>query len=145
MKTQKEEVRYMKKSFKKLIAFLLVFMLIFLLTVYNNALNTSALEQEVDGVKYSTILSNRSNISKNGIIVTCKASLEARYSTNLKIVMTLQKNTSSGYTDVKTWTTTDNGTYLDAEESRAINILYTYRLKVTFTAGNESVTTYSYY
>ena len=120
-------------------------MLIFLLTVYNNALNTSALEQEVDGVKYSTILSNRSNISKNGIIVTCKASLEARYSTNLKIVMTLQKNTSSGYTDVKTWTTTDNGTYLDAEESRAINILYTYRLKVTFTAGNESVTTYSYY
>ncbi len=135
----------MKKSFKKLIAFLLVFMLIFLLTVYNNALNTSALEQEVDGVKYSTILSNRSNISKNGIIVTCKASLEARYSTNLKIVMTLQKNTSSGYTDVKTWTTTDNGTYLDAEESRAINILYTYRLKVTFTAGNESVTTYSYY
>lgn len=145
MKTQKEEVRYMKKSFKKLIAFLLVFMLIFLLTVYNNALNTSALEQEVDGVKYSTILSNRSNISKNGIIVTCKASLEARYSTNLKIVMTLQKNTSSGYTDVKTWTTTGNGTYLDAEESRAINILYTYRLKVTFTAGNESVTTYSYY
>lgn len=135
----------MKKSFKKLIAFLLVFMLIFLLTVYNNALNTSALEQEVDGVKYSTILSNRSNISKNGIIVTCKASLEARYSTNLKIVMTLQKNTSSGYTDVKTWTTTGNGTYLDAEESRAINILYTYRLKVTFTAGNESVTTYSYY
>ena len=135
----------MKKSFKKLIAFLLVFMLIFLLTVYNNALNTSALEQEVDGVKYSTILSNRLNISKNGIIVTCKASLEARYSTNLKIVMTLQKNTSSGYTDVKTWTTTGNGTYLDAEESRAINILYTYRLKVTFTAGNESVTTYSYY
>ncbi len=135
----------MKKSFKKLIAFLLVFMLIFLLTVYNNALNTSALEQEVDGVKYSTILSNRSNISKNGIIVTCKASLEARYSTNLKIVMTLQKNTSSGYTDVKTWTTTGNGTYLDAEESRAINILYTYRLKVTFTAGNESVTTYSHY
>lgn len=135
----------MKKSFKKLIAFLLVFMLIFLLTVYNNALNTSALEQEVDGVKYSTILSNRSNISKNGIIVTCKASLEARYSTNLKIVMTLQKNTSSGYTDVKTWTATGSGTYLDAEESRVINILYTYRLKVTFTAGNESVTTYSHY
>ncbi len=135
----------MKKSFKKLIAFLLVFMLIFLLTVYNNALNTSALEQEVDGVKYSTILSNRSNISKNGIIVTCKASLEARYSTNLKIVMTLQKNTSSGYTDVKTWTATGSDTYLDAEESRVINILYTYRLKVTFTAGNESVTTYSHY
>ena len=135
----------MKKSFKKLIAFLLVFMLIFLLTVYNNALNTSALEQEVDGVKYSTILSNRSNISKNGIIVTCKASLEARYSTNLKIVMTLQKNTSSGYTDVKTWTATGSGTYLDAEESRVINILYTYRFKVTFTAGNESVTTYSHY
>ena len=31
------------------------------------------------------------------------------------------------------------------EESRTINILYTYRLKVTFTADGESYTAYAYY
>ncbi len=135
----------MRKAFIKSISFLLALVILFALPISGKAADNSTFDNEFDNVKFTTILNYSSNIIKSGITVTCKAKLNSVYSTNLKIVMTLQKNTSSGYTDVKTWTTTGVGTYLDAEEARAINILYTYRLKVTFTAGNESVTTYSYY
>ena len=135
----------MRKAFIKSISFLLALVILFALPISGNAAHNSTFDNEFDNVKFTTILNYSSNIIKSGITVTCKAKLNSVYSTNLKIVMTLQKNTSSGYTDVKTWTATGSGTYLDAEESRVINILYTYRLKVTFTAGNESVTTYSHY
>ncbi len=98
-----------------------------------------------NGDRFTTISSVSGSIVKSGITVTCRAKLKAKYSTSLKIVMVLQKDTSSGWTNVKTWTTTGTGTNLDIEESRAINILYTYRLKVTYTADSENYTTYYYY
>lgn len=96
-------------------------------------------------IRYNVINDCYVSISKSGISVNCSAVLRAQYSTSLKIVMVLQKDTSSGWTNVKTWTATGTGKYLDLSESKVINILNTYRLKVTFTAGSESVTKYAYY
>ena len=96
-------------------------------------------------VRFSTIYKTSYSITKSGLTVTCNALLIANQSTNLKIVMTLQKSTSNGWTDVKTWTKTGTGTRLSMEETKVINIFSTYRLRVTFTAGNESYTTYAYY
>lgn len=63
---------------------------------------------------------------------------------NLKINMELQKEKSSGYETVKTWTSSNTGILLTMSESRNINILCNYRLKVTFTAGSETQVMYKY-
>ncbi|WP_298654032.1 hypothetical protein [uncultured Eubacterium sp.] len=58
--------------------------------------------------------------------------------------MELQKEKSSGYETVETWSESKTGTILSMSESRNINVLCNYRLKVTFTAGNETETIYKY-
>ena len=58
--------------------------------------------------------------------------------------MELQKKKTNGYETVETWTSSKNGVSLAMSESRNINILCDYRLKATFTAGNESTVVYKY-
>lgn len=94
--------------------------------------------------RYSVISTNTSRLSISGIKASCSASLTSQYSTSLSIKMELQKKKSSGYETVKTWTASKTGVSLAIGETRNINILYTYRLKTTFTAGSETVTYYAY-
>ncbi len=93
---------------------------------------------------YVNINRTTTSISISGIKATCSASLSAKKSMSLKIKMEIQKKKSAGYTTVKTWTSSTTGTKLVAEESRLINILYSYRLKTTYTAGSETSTIYAY-
>lgn len=93
---------------------------------------------------YTTIETNRSSISISGIKATCSAKMTSKKSTTLKIKMELQKKKTSGYETVETWTSSKTGVSLSMSESRNINILCDYRLKVTFTAGSESTTVYKY-
>lgn len=93
---------------------------------------------------YVNINSNQSSIIISGIKATCYAKLTSKISTTLKIKMECQKKKSSGYVTVQTWTKSKTGNSLALTGSRNINILYDYRLKVTFTAGSETVTTYKY-
>ena len=58
--------------------------------------------------------------------------------------MELQKLKNGNYSTIETYTKTGSGRYLDNTESRLINVLATYRLKVTFTAGGETVVSYAY-
>ena len=58
--------------------------------------------------------------------------------------MELQKEKSKGYETVETWTSSKTGTVLAMSESRNINVLCNYRLKVTFTAGKETEVVYKY-
>ena len=58
--------------------------------------------------------------------------------------MELQKETSSGYENVQTWTKSGYGVYLQMSEKKTINVFSDYRLKVTVTAGNESKVGYDY-
>lgn len=93
---------------------------------------------------YVNILQRNLDITISGIKAQCKASLKTDKSLNLKIKMELQKEKSSGYETIETWTASKTGTYLTMSKSRNINILCDYRLKVTFTAGNETVVAYGY-
>ena len=83
-------------------------------------------------------------INISGIKATCSADIRVSSSKYLKIVMELQKKKSNGYETVKTWTSSKTGTRLSMSESRNINALCTYRLKVTYTAGSEQVVAYKY-
>lgn len=57
----------------------------------------------------------------------------------------LQKEKSKSYETVETWTSSKTGTLLSVSESRNINVLCNYRLKVTFTAGKETEVVYKYH
>lgn len=93
---------------------------------------------------YVNINNSISKVSISGIKATCSAVLQSNKSVSLKIKMELQKEKSSGYETVETWTSSKTGTILSMSESRNINILCDYRLKVTFTAGSETEITYKY-
>ena len=93
---------------------------------------------------YTNITSCSVSLNVSGIKAECKATVRAKSSMNLKIKMELQKEKSSGYETVKTWTSSNTGILLTMSESRNINILCNYRLKVTFTAGSETQVMYKY-
>ncbi len=135
----------MSKNAKKAISVLLIVTFLLSFGALCFASEPEEAENESGGSRFTTISSANAQISKSGLTVTCNATLKAKYSTSLKITMVLQKNSSGSWSDVKTWTKTGSGTSLSAEESRVINILYTYRLKVTFKADSETYTTYAYY
>ena len=93
---------------------------------------------------YVNINNSIAKVSISGIKATCSAVLQSNKSVSLKIKMELQKEKSSGYETVETWTSSKTGMILSMSESRNINILCDYRLKVTFTAGSETEVTYKY-
>ena len=93
---------------------------------------------------YVNILSHRESIEISGIKAKCTAKLKSQNSVPLKIKMELQKEKSKTYETVETWTSSKTGTLLSVSESRNINVLCKYRLKVTFTAGKETEVVYKY-
>lgn len=93
---------------------------------------------------YTNILTTTSGITINGVKATCFATMSAHNRMTLKITMELQKKKSSGYETVQTWTDTAVDTAIAAEHSKTINVLSTYRMKVTFQAGFETATYYRY-
>lgn len=93
---------------------------------------------------YTNISRNTVSFSKSGIKVTGTATLTATKSMSLKIKMEVQKKSSGTYSTVETWNASKTGTSLSLSKSRNINLLYDYRLKVTFTAGSETTVVYKY-
>ncbi len=93
---------------------------------------------------YINISDCYASLSISGIKSECSATIRAKKSAKLKIKMELQKEKSSGYETVETWSDSKTGTILSMSKSRNINVLCNYRLKVTFTAGNETETIYKY-
>ena len=129
------------KSIKQFVLIVLSFLMIFgNVTVANAADNH---DNEVAPL-YVNILSHRENIEISGIKAKCTAKLKSQNSVPLKIKMELQKEKSKSYETVETWTSSKTGTLLAMSESRNINVLCKYRLKVTFTAGKETEVVYKY-
>lgn len=93
---------------------------------------------------YINIANKSESITISSIKATCAASMSTNRTMRLTIKMELQKKKSNGYETVKTWTSSKTGTMLSMSESRNINALCTYRLKVTYTAGSEQVVAYKY-
>ena len=103
----------------------------------------NASDDEID-YRYSTIGTTAVGFDINGLTAECSAILTAQYSTSLKIKMELQKKSSGTYSTIKTWNKTATGVSTGVEGTKIINPLSTYRLKVTFTAGSETITRYKY-
>ena len=128
---------------KKIIALLLA--LITAISVLGGGVSAIADDtEETVPTRYSVIDSHASRIKISGVTAKCTATLSASYSTSLKITMDLQKKKSGTYSTIKTWTDSRTGISLGAEHSKTINALSTYRLKVTFKAGNETAVVYNY-
>lgn len=121
-------------------------MLLSLLMIFGSTfVSNAAVNNDSKISPYYVNISNRSaSLSISGIKAECSATVQSNKSVALKIKMELQKEKSSGYETVETWTSSKTGTILAMSESRNINILCNYRLKVTFTAGSETEIVYKY-
>ncbi len=110
-------------------------------------INSSAEIVEDENVvmpRFTTISAVATSFTISGINSTSSVSLSSQYSTSLYIKIELQKEKSTGYETIETWTKSGTGTYLNLEEDRLINIFSDYRIKVTCTAGSETYTKYDY-
>lgn len=130
-----------KKNIKRLFFIVLSLIIVMSHTAVIQASDSN--EYEITP-RYTTISYTTVYFEINGIKANCSASVAADKSTSLKIKMEIQKKSSGTYSTVETWTTSKTGTSLFLSESRLINVLYDYRLKVTFTAGTETATVYKY-
>lgn len=132
----------MKKNILKAISLALVVMTVFLTCACAFA---SGADEKEEPTRYNVINTASLTYGISGITAIGSASLTAQRSTSLQIVMTLQKkNSNGGWSNVKTWSTSGTGLHLTMEKSKVINVLNTYRLKGTFTAGGETTTIYRY-
>ena len=134
----------MKKRLTKILSVILAVVAVFSFHSVAFAEEETTPETEIIIEEYTTIGGTSSGITISGVTATCAASLTAKKSTSLKIKMELQKKKSGSYETIKTWTATKTGTTLVTEQKKTINVLSTYRLKTTFTAGSESTTVYTY-
>ena len=132
----------MSNIVKKSISIVLVLTMLF--SVF--AISSSATNEEENTImpRWSVIHSVNTSFTISGLNSTSSVSIVAKYSTSLYIKIELQKEKSTGYETIETWTKSGTGTALLLEEDRLINILADYRIKVTCTAGGETHVTYDY-
>lgn len=125
------------KNVKKVVSVLLC-----LIFIFSCAQMIASAEDAVP--YYQNISSNSCSLRISGINSTSSANLIAARSMSLSIKMELQKVKSGTYTTIETWSSSKTGVTISMEETRLINMLATYRLKVTFTAGSETIVQYAY-
>lgn len=120
-----------------------------MLSVFSFGFVTNATENEnSDSIimpRWTSINSYTAGMDISGLTATVSASLTAGYKTNLKIVAQLQKETSTGYETVATWTETESSNvFVSLSETKLINPLNDYRVRFTFTADQESIVVFKY-
>ena len=123
----------------------IVLILTMLLSVF--ALNSSAavIENDYEIMPcFTTIDAVTTSFTISGINSTSCVTLSSKVSTSLYIKIEFQKEESTGYKTLETWTKSGTGTVLLLEETRLINIFADYRIKVTCTAGGETYTKFDY-
>ena len=122
----------------------LVLILSMLLSIFSICACASNNEENVVNPRFTTISSVATSFTISGLNSTSSVVMTAQYSTSLSIKIELQKEKSSGYETIETWTKSGTGTYLSLEETRLINVFSEYRIKVTCTAGGETHVKYDY-
>ncbi len=128
---------------KKSISIILVLTMLFSIFAISSFAETTD-EENVIMPRFTTISAVTTVFTISGINSTSSVSVSAKYSTSLYIKIELQKEKSSGYETIETWTKSGTGTVLLLEETRLINIFADYRIKVTCKAGSETHVTYDY-
>lgn len=133
----------MSNIIKKSMSFLLILTMLFSFFAISSSAETVD-EDSIVMPRFSTISGVTTVFTISGINSTSSVVLTSQYSTSLYIKIELQKEKSSGYETIETWTKSGTGTYLVLEETRLINIFADYRIKVTCKAGSETHVTYDY-
>ena len=135
----------MKTTIKKSLSIILCLIMLFSVFSVSFISNAAVVDNDNEIMPlYTTIAGYTAIFDVSGLKATASVSLSSQVSTSLKIVVYLQKETSSGYETVKTWTTTGSGYLLAMEETATVNIFLNYRIKVTMTAGSETITVFRY-
>ena len=131
------------KTIKKSVSILLILTMLFSTFAI---MSSAAVVEDEYGVMpcFTTIQSVSTVFTISGLNSTSTVMLRAKTSTSLYIKIELQKEKSSGYETIETWTKSGNGVTLTLEETRLINVFSDYRIKVTCTAGGETHVTYDY-
>ncbi len=133
----------MSNFVKKGLSLVLILTMLFsTFTIFSSA--TTNEEENTIMPRFSVISGVATIFTISGINSTSSVSLTAKYSTSLYIKIELQKEKSTGYETIETWTKSGTGTAILLEEDRLINIFADYRIKVTCTAGGETHITYDY-
>ena len=132
----------MLKVIKQALSIILI--LTMLVSIFSICSYAETNEETVVTPRFTTISSVATSFTISGLNSTSAVSLSSKYSTSLYIKIELQKEKSSGYETIETWTKSGTGTYLNLEETRLINVFSEYRIKVTCTAGSETHVTYDY-
>lgn len=131
----------MKKKLIKIMSIIMAMLIALSASTVAFAETDDSSDSEIE-LRYSTIGSTGVSLTINGLTAECSSKITAKYSTSLKIKMELQKKSSGSYSTVKTWSKSATGVTTTLAGSKLINPLRTYRLKVTFTAGSETITVY---
>ena len=134
----------MKKKLLKVLSVMLALVLTFSVCSIAYAEDLDTPETEIDIEEYTTIASTVSAITITGITAKCSATVNTQYSTSLKVTVELRKKKSGTYTTIQTWTGSKTGTTLSVGGTKTVNPLSSYRIKVTFKAGSETTTIYTY-
>lgn len=135
----------MKKVIKESISIILCLVMLFSIFSVSFISNAAIIDNGNEIMPlWTTIDSYIVNFDVSGLKATASVGLTSQVSTSLKIVIYLQKETSDGYETVKTWTKTGSGYNLALEETATANIFLNYRIKVTMTAGSETITVFRY-
>ena len=133
----------MSNIIKKSVSVVLILTMLFSVFAINTSANTVE-EENTIMPRFSTISAVSTSFTISGLNSTSSVSLSAKYSTSLYIKIELQKEKSTGYETIETWTKSGTGTMLALEENRLINIFSNYRIKVTCKAGSETHVKYDY-
>lgn len=132
----------MIKTMKKAVSILLILTMLFSSFAI---MSSAAVVDDYDVMPcFTTINSVSTSFVISGLNSTSTVVLTSQVSTSLYIKIELQKEKSSGYETIETWTKSGTGYSLGLEETRLINVFSNYRIKVTCTAGSESHVKYDY-
>lgn len=128
---------------KKSLSVILILTMLFSFFAINSSAETIKEENTIIP-RWSVLQTVATSFTISGLVATASVSVSAKYSTSLSIKIELQKEKSTGYETIETWTKSGTGVVLALEEDRLINILADYRIKVTCKADGETFTTYDY-
>lgn len=135
----------MKTTIKKSLSVILCLVMLFSVFSVSFVSNAAVVDNGNEIMpRWTTISTYGVDFMVSGLKATASVTLSSQVSTSLKIVVYLQKETSDGYETVKTWTKTGTGYALGLEECATANIFLNYRIKVTMTAGSETITVFRY-
>lgn len=132
----------MSKFVTKSVSIILILTMMFSIFAINSFGATG--EENTVTPRFTTIGSVSTSFVISGLNSTSTVVLFSQYSTSLYIKIEFQKEKSTGYETLETWTKSGSGTYLALEKTRLINVLCDYRIKVTCTAGSETHVKYDY-